>query len=77
MNKYVAFLDILGFKNKLKQLGQATAKQYISAFSSTAQDNPREVWLNVPNQDFTDNSDIDWTKSVPEIDKQLYSKYGV
>lgn len=36
MNKYVAFLDILGFKNKLKQLGQATAKQYISAFSSTA-----------------------------------------
>ena len=36
MKKYVAFLDILGFKNKLKQLGQESAKQYISAFSSTA-----------------------------------------
>lgn len=41
------------------------------------QDNPREVWLNVPIQDFTENSDIDWSKSIPEIDKQLYSKYGL
>lgn len=36
MGKYVAFLDILGFKSKLKQLGQFAAKQYISTFSSTA-----------------------------------------
>ena len=36
MNKYVAFLDILGFKAKLKQLGHIAAKQYIGAFSSTA-----------------------------------------
>lgn len=36
MSKYVAFLDILGFKKKLQQLGQAAAKQYISAFSATA-----------------------------------------
>lgn len=26
-------------------------------------------------QDFTDKSDIDWSKSVAEIDKQLYVKY--
>lgn len=31
----------------------------------------------VPNQDFTSNSDIDWSKSVAEIDKQLYKKYGL
>ena len=36
MNKYVAFLDILGFKRKLKQLGQNSAKEYISTFSATA-----------------------------------------
>lgn len=36
MSKYVAFLDILGFKKKLQQLGQNAAKQYISAFSATA-----------------------------------------
>ncbi|WP_281054622.1 hypothetical protein [Treponema saccharophilum] len=23
------------------------------------------------------NSDIDWSKSIPEIDKQLYRKYGL
>ena len=26
-------------------------------------------------QDFTANSDIDWSKSIAEIDKQLYKKY--
>ena len=41
------------------------------------QDNPRETWLNVPLQDFTVNSDIDWSKSVSEIDKQVYKKYGL
>ena len=31
----------------------------------------------VPVQDFTSNSDIDWTKSVSEIDQQLYKKYSL
>ncbi len=31
---------------------------------------------NVPVQDFTNNSDIDWSKSNTEIDRQLYEKYG-
>lgn len=31
----------------------------------------------VPMQDFTDQSDIDWSKSVAEIDQQLYAKYGL
>jgi len=33
-----------------------------------------DVWENVPIQDFT-KTDIDWSKSIPEIDKQLYKKY--
>lgn len=41
------------------------------------QNNPRETWKYVPMQDFTENSDIDWSKSVSEIDKQLYSKYNL
>lgn len=41
------------------------------------QDNPKETWMNVPMQDFTDKSDIDWSKSVAEIDKQLYAKYNL
>jgi len=31
----------------------------------------------IPDQDFTEQSDIDWTKSVAEIDKQLYEKYNL
>lgn len=31
----------------------------------------------VPLQDFTSSSDIDWSQSVSDIDKQLYEKYGL
>lgn len=41
------------------------------------QDNNPEKWRLIPMQDFTSDSDIDWTKSVSEIDKQLYKKYGL
>jgi len=39
------------------------------------QDNPRDVWSKVPLQDFSLKSDIDWSKTITEIDKQLYAKY--
>ena len=39
------------------------------------QHNPPEKWKYVPLQDFTANSDIDWSQSVAEIDRQLYAKY--
>ncbi len=35
----------------------------------------QEVFCYVPLQDFTVHSDIDWSKSVAEIDEQLYRKY--
>jgi len=41
------------------------------------QDNPPEKWKYVPLQDFTSTSDIDWSKSIHEIDLQLYRKYGL
>lgn len=34
------------------------------------------VFENVPIQDFESNNDIDWNKSISEIDKQLYKKYN-
>lgn len=37
----------------------------------------RDTYAFVPLQDFTQNSDIDWTKSIPEIDSQLYKKYNL
>lgn len=40
------------------------------------QDNNSEVWEFVPLQDFTSESDIDWSLSISEVDSQLYKKYG-
>ncbi len=37
----------------------------------------KSVYQFVPLQDFTANSDIDWAKSIPEIDAQLYKKYNL
>ena len=37
----------------------------------------QEVFRFVPLQDFTDKSDIDWTQSVADIDRQLYRKYDL
>ncbi len=41
------------------------------------QDNPPERWAYVPLQDFTPSSDIDWSKSIADIDEQLFDKYGL
>ena len=35
------------------------------------------VYRFVPLQDFTSKSDIDWSRSVSELDAQLYAKYGI
>ena len=39
--------------------------------------NNKDVWKYVPLQDFTPTSDIDWSQPIPEIDQQLYAKYGL
>lgn len=67
-----------------KEEAQAAYKYILSKFARTmlgilkiTQDNPPEKWKYVPLQDFTSSSDIDWTKSIHEIDLQLYDKYGL
>lgn len=41
------------------------------------QNNSKIMWEYVPMQDFTSSSDIDWSKSIDDIDQQLYRKYGL
>ena len=41
------------------------------------QHNGVNVWQNIPLQNFTPDSDIDWSKSVAKIDQQLYKKYNL
>lgn len=63
---------------------ESCRKYIMSKFARTmlgtikvTQDNSKELWTNVPLQDFTPNSDIDWNKSISDIDAQLYAKYGL
>ena len=41
------------------------------------QDNFPDTWANVPLQNFTASSDIDWSASIADIDRQLYDKYDL
>ena len=76
------FLRVGIFKTKLE--AENCAKYIKTKFAramlgikKVTQDNAVPVWENVPLQDFTKKSDIDWSKSFFEIDKQLYTKYGL
>ena len=63
-------------KALLKYLKSKFARTLLGILKTT-QHNPPEKWKFIPLQDFTSASDIDWSKSVPEIDRQLYAKYGL
>ena len=62
--------------NVIKYLSTCFVRFLISLLASTQQMN-KDKFKYVPQQDFTSNSNIDWSKSVAEIDKQLYEKYGL
>ena len=63
-------------KNLIKYLKSKFARAMVSILKVTQAITP-EKWKFVPLQDFTSSSDIDWSKSIAEIDKQLFDKYGL
>ena len=69
-----AFDNELEAKNCLKYVKSKFARTMLGVLKIT-QHNSRATWAKVPLQDFTANSDIDWSKSISEIDQQLYKKY--
>lgn len=71
-----AFDSIEDCNNATKYLGTKFSRVMIGVRKAT-QHTPRPVWQYVPLQDFTPASDIDWTQPIPQIDQQLYRKYGL
>ena len=63
-------------ENLLKYVKTKFARLMLGVLKVTQRNNS-ETWSKVPLQNFTSKSDIDWTKSIPEIDRQLYAKYGL
>ena len=63
-------------ENLLKYLKTKFLRSQLGILKKT-QDNPPEKWKYIPLQDFSTNSDINWSVSISEIDQQLYKKYGL
>lgn len=77
------FVSLGNFDNRfeaealLKYLKSKFGRAMLGIMKTTQNNQSKNTWSKVPLQDFTSNSDIDWTKSIPEIDQQLYKKYGL
>ena len=62
----------------LKKYIETKFLRSLLGISKVTPDNARKsVWEYVPLEDFSKKSDIDWSKSVSEIDQQLYKKYNL
>lgn len=76
------FLSIGAFNSRseaeacLKYIKTKFARTMLGILKAT-QHNPKDTWRLVPLQDFTAGSDIDWSQSVADIDRQLYKKYAL
>ena len=62
--------------NCMKYINTKFARALLGVLKVT-QDLTPSKWKYVPLQDFTNSSDIDWSKSIAEIDQQLYAKYSL
>lgn len=65
----------IGVYSRFAELNTIRAKVWKT--EKITQDNTAIKWKYVPLQDFTPNSDIDWSQPIPQIDQQLYKKYGL
>lgn len=63
-------------ENALKYIKTKFARALLSVLKTTQNITPGN-WNYVPLQDFTSSSDIDWSQSIANIDKQLYKKYNL
>lgn len=63
-------------ENALKYIKSKFARALLSILK-VDQHNEKDTWKKIPLQNFKGDSDIDWSKSIHEIDLQLYRKYGL
>lgn len=73
---YAAFDTESEAENFLKYIQTRFLRVLVSA-SKVSQHAMSKVYRFVPKQDFSAESDIDWSTSVDEIDAQLYAKYNL
>lgn len=63
--------------NNLAKYLQTKFLRYLHSLLKSSQDATSKTFSYVPIENFENSSDIDWSKSISEIDKQLYKKYNL
>ena len=53
------------------------ARALLGIMKTTQNNQSKMVWSKIPLQNFTNSSNIDWSASIVNIDKQLYKKYNL
>lgn len=71
-----SYKDIETANNLMKYVKSKFLRIMLSVLKVT-QGNKADTWEFVPIQDFATQSEIDWSKSIHEIDLQLYKKYNL
>lgn len=74
---------VIGAENDLSRISannvckylQTKFTRFLMSLAKANQNGTRKTYLFVPNQDFSDNSDINWDNSIENIDRQLFEKY--
>lgn len=51
--------------------------RYLHSLAKISQHGTKQTYRFVPMQDFTEKSDIDWSKPIGNIDEQLFDKYNL
>lgn len=70
-------LDTEEEANSLFKYMKTQFVRFLIAQLAATQHLSKDKFAFVPLQDFTSSSDIDWSQSVADIDRQLYKKYGL
>lgn len=73
----VGCFDTMEEAVNLKKYMQTKFLRFLVQTVKVSQNVTQIVYKFVPMQDFTNASDINWRKSIKDIDKQLYKKYGL
>ncbi len=76
---------MLGFNLKLNYDSATNLSKYfktkfarfLHSLAKASQHGTAKTYKFVPVQDFTEKSDVNWRKSITEIDQQLYKKYSL
>lgn len=70
------FYTLFEAQSCLKYVKTKFARCMLGIFKVT-QHTTREAWRAVPLQNFTQQSDVNWDLSIPELDAALYQKYNL